>query len=55
MERKFKNLTNDDIHVIREENSKMFETMTNEDICKYIKEKADNFLNNKNKKDLVYA
>lgn len=55
MERKYKNLTIDDIHVMREENSKMFEGMTNEDICKYIKEKADIFLNNQNKKDLVYA
>ena len=49
MEKKFKNLTIDDIHEIREANSKMFESMKSEDICKYIKEKADSFLNNKNK------
>ena len=54
MEKKFKDLTIDDIHEIREENSKMFETMTSADICKYIKEKADSFLND-NKNNLVFA
>ena len=53
--KKFKNLIIDDIHEIREVNSKMFESMKSEDICKYIKEKADNFLNNQNKEDLAYA
>ena len=37
-------LTVDDIHEIRVENSKLFEKMTSKEICEYIQKGADEFL-----------
>lgn len=53
MNKKYKNLTIDDIHEIRKENSKNFERMSNNDICIYIKKEAEAFLNNVKEDDAV--
>lgn len=53
MNKKYKNLTIDDIHEIRKENSKNFEHMSNDDICNYIKKEAEAFLNNVKVDDTV--
>ena len=55
MDKLYKNLTVDDIHEIRIENSKKFETMSDVDICVYIKKAADAFLENVDQNDAVYA
>lgn len=55
MDKLYKNLTIDDIHEIRIENSRKFDAMPDDDICDFIKKAADAFLENVDQKDAVYA
>lgn len=55
MNKKYKDLTIDDIHEIRKENSKNFEHMSNNEICIYIKKEAEAFLNNIKENGAVLA
>lgn len=49
-------MTVDDIHEIRERNSKLFETMTKEEVIKYINDGANEFIKkSKNEENLVLA
>lgn len=45
-------LTVDDIHEIRVKNSRMFESMTDDEICDYIEKRANDFFDHyKNKRE----
>ena len=55
MNKKYKDLTIDDIHEIRVMNSKKFESMSNEEICDYIKQGADAFIDHLKPKDASLA
>lgn len=54
MKKVYTDLTVDDIYEIRKENSKLFETMSDNDICDYIKKAADAFLNNIKLQEIIY-
>jgi hypothetical protein len=55
MNKKYKDLTIDDIHEIRAMNSKKFESMCNEEIGDYIKRGADTFIDRVKPKDTSLA
>ena len=48
-------MTVDDIHEIREKNSKMFETMSKDEIINYINNGAKDFFDRVSDKNLVLA